>query len=135
MTSATIQPSIACGPPSAVMQERDRDERPDADHVDHVQRGRLNQAETMLKRCGHVGVEGARLEARRGWLEGRPPRHDPLRFGLALEHPLPERDVELVQVGSAELHARQRSGGRGRDDRMALANLIEHLNARATVAM
>ena len=41
-------------------QERDRDERPDADHVRHVQRRGLKQAETALERRGRGGIRHRR---------------------------------------------------------------------------
>ena len=56
ITSATSQPSIACGPPSAVMSSGIVMNGPDADHVGHVQRRRLQEAEPARQGWGgHVG--------------------------------------------------------------------------------
>ena len=55
-TAPRIHPSIACGPCIVATIKRDRDERPDADHVDHVQRGGLREADAARRDGGFAVV-------------------------------------------------------------------------------
>ena len=51
-----IQPAMRLGAAEGGHEQRDRDERPDPDHVDHVQRRRVDEAEAAMKmrlRRGH----------------------------------------------------------------------------------
>ena len=55
-----IHPSIACGPPIARHDQRDRNERPDADHIDHVERCRTGHADAANELSRFVRVCASR---------------------------------------------------------------------------